>query len=395
MPIQAGMSNRGIAVRVVDRLIAVTKMDAAFVFLVLLRIMQINILGWSCAPSSLLINHSVGVPTEMKSIPHITCFAFTLLLTTSSSKLAIAQSRQLAETAVVKSGDTQLYLELRGPAEQKPVLLYLHGGPGQALGLVAFRSYVGPNLESRFLVCYLHQRGVINSPMVPDASLTVANHVADVHNVIQYLQTRFPGRKIYLLGHSWGGTLALLSLLDYQGPVAGVIDVSGPMNFPATVAASYQATLKWAEDTGNKEAIQELKELGPPPYHDFMQQFGLGKWSSAVQGGIAQHLSPATLLGRAPFTTMEPSWQDAQLRIAKAMYGQLFEINIDSRLGSLKTPLLMISAKLDAIVPSAQLQESYRLYGGPKQWVELSASNHLSFVDEPEAFVKAVSDFVR
>lgn len=94
----------------------------------------------------------------------------------------------------------QLNVELRGPAERTPVLLYLHGGPGNAFALLSFRSYVGPVLESRFLVCYLQQRGVMNSPAVPDSSQTVANHVADVQSVVAYLHNRFPGRKIYLLG---------------------------------------------------------------------------------------------------------------------------------------------------------------------------------------------------
>jgi pimeloyl-ACP methyl ester carboxylesterase len=284
---------------------------------------------------------------------------------------------------------------MRGPAKRSPILLYLHGGPGQAIGLVSFRSYVGPALESRFLVCYLHQRGVLYSPAVPDASLTIANHVADVHNVIHYLHNRFPGRRVYLLGHSWGGTLALLSIVDRPGLVAGVIDVSGPMNFASDFTASYQATLKWAEDTNNSEAVQELKTLGPPPYHDMMQQIGFSKWSSSARGGLAQHFSPEKLLGRAPFTSMQPSWNDAQIRIATAMFGELSGINMEPRVSRVRVPLLMINGKLDTITPSASLQESYRLYGGPKRWLEMNESHHLPFVDEPETFVKAVADFAR
>jgi pimeloyl-ACP methyl ester carboxylesterase len=306
-----------------------------------------------------------------------------------------AQPGPLAETTLIKSNDTQLYVELRGVAERAPILLYLHGGPGNPLGIVAFRSYVGPALESRFLVCYLEQRGVLSSPAVADASLTVANHVADVHNVIRYLAGRFAGRKIYLLGHSWGGLLAVLSVVDEPTGVAGVIDAGGPLNLPASLSASYQASLKWAEETKNSEAIQELKALGPPPYHDFDQQIGLSKWSSQAQGGIAQHISETKLLSRPPFTSMEASWQETQLRIGKAMYAELMRVNIEPRLAKVKTPLLMINGKLDTITPSVELQESYRLYGGPKQWVELEASHHLSFVDEPDAFVKAVSDFAR
>jgi pimeloyl-ACP methyl ester carboxylesterase len=92
---------------------------------------------------------------------------------------------------------------------------------------------------------------------------------------------------------------------------------------------------------------------------------------------------------------MQPSWNDSQIRIATAMFGELSGINMEPRVPHVKTPLLMINGKLDTITPSASLEESYRLYGGPKRWLEMNDSHHLPFVDEPEAFVKAVADFVR
>jgi pimeloyl-ACP methyl ester carboxylesterase len=311
-------------------------------------------------------------------------------------------ANSFAESALIPVNGTQLYIELRGPAKRSPILLYLHGGPGQAIGLVSFRSYVGPALEGRFLVCYLHQRGTLYSPMVPDAGLTIANHVSDVHDVLHYLRTRFPGRPIYLLGHSWGGTLAVASIMgkgeakgeDKTGAVAGVIDVAGPLNLAADLSASYQVTMKWAEETHNSEAIQELKTLGPPPYHDIMQQIGFSKWSSSARGGIDQHFSMEKLLGRAPFTSMQESWQNSQIRIIRAMYAELSQINLEPQVAHVKTPLLLINGKLDSITPSSALQESFRLYGGRKRWLEMDASHHLPFVDEPDAFVKAVTDFV-
>jgi poly(3-hydroxybutyrate) depolymerase len=171
------------------------------------------------------LSDSVQLTMKLNNLLRIIAVALFVVL----AEFAIASSAagQVADSTVLKSNDAQLYLELRGQAERSPILLYLHGGPGNAFGLISFRAYVGPQLESRFLVAYLHQRGVASSPAVPDSTQTVANHIADVKNVVAYIRTRFPGRHIYLLGHSWGGTLAVLSCAQNPGLVDGVIDVAG------------------------------------------------------------------------------------------------------------------------------------------------------------------------
>ena len=321
--------------------------------------------------------------------------AVALCVVLAEFPFASGAALQVADSAVVKSNDTQLYVELRGQAERSPILLYLHGGPGNAFGLISFRAYVGPQLESRFLVAYLHQRGVVNSPAVPDSTQTLANHIADVRNVVKYIKSRFPARHIYLLGHSWGGTLAMLSCVESLGLVDGVIDVAGPFNLQASLNASYTMTLGWATNTANTEAIGELKALGPPPYRDLSQQITLSRWASSAYGGIDAHLSEAKLISREPFTSIQSEWQNVQMRVSATMYSELGRLNMEPRLPAQKTPLLVIVGRLDAVVPPSGMRAGYDMYRGRKKWIELSGSHHLAFVDEPDTFVKTIVSFAR
>jgi pimeloyl-ACP methyl ester carboxylesterase len=308
--------------------------------------------------------------------------------------VVMACSRSIVTTVPISGHDAQLMMEIRGRAHDAPILLVLHGGPGAAIGLVAFRAYVGPALESRYLVAYLHQRGVLASPAVPDTSQTIANHVADVEAAVRYLRGRFPGRRVILVGHSWGGILAILSILDQPDLADGVVDVAGPFDFSGSQAASYATTLAWARAGHVADAIAGLEKLGPPPYHYFAQESELSNWSSAANGGITAHISEPRLLARAPYTKFDEAWQARQLRITKAMYTELTALNVEPRLAQLHTPLLVIDGALDAIVPAEQLRTGFAAYGGPKTWVSLEHSNHLAFVDEPEPFVNAVVKFV-
>jgi pimeloyl-ACP methyl ester carboxylesterase len=120
-------------------------------------------------------------------------------------------AEQVDDQTFVDVGGTEVYVEVAGANEDAPLVLYLHGGPGNAaLGIVGFQADVGRRLEQEFLVAYLHQRGAGKSPAVPDSEQTIANHVNDVDKVVEFLTDEYARAKVHLLGHSWGGMLAAL-----------------------------------------------------------------------------------------------------------------------------------------------------------------------------------------
>jgi len=324
----------------------------------------------------------------------ISRLALGLSLMLGLARTAGAQASPLADTAWVHATDTRLFLELRGQATEGPILLFLHGGPGNAFGLVAFRAYAGPALESRALVAYLHQRGVIRSPAVPESSLTVANHVGDVVATIDYLDHRFPGRPIVLVGHSWGGLLAALVALENPRALAGVVNAAGPFDIPATMRASFDETLAWAKAAERQDVVRALDALGPPPYDRMEQQIELSKHASSGNGGIGGRIQPTVLLGREPFRQMDPAWSDQQLSIAGAMLREFYQIETSSRLGAVKVPLLVLAGRRDLITPASSVRRGYAAWGGPKRWVDLADSHHLVFIDEPDECVRAILEFV-
>jgi len=319
-------------------------------------------------------------------------FSIALCLT---SAISLAQKSQIVYTDFIQSGNAKLFLEVRGAAGKSPIILFLHGGPGNAFGLISFRAYVGPQLESKFLIAYLHQRGVLESPTVPDSSQTVSNHIVDVMSALNYLKTKYPGRRLYILGHSWGGTLAMLSVIHDLQLVKGVIDVAGPFNFVSTLKYSYEMTLKWGKQNNISTTIEGLEKIGPPPYTVPSQQSTLSDLSSSAYGGIDKHLSIAKLLSRPPYTKMNPAWQKTQVDIISAMNSELNKIDMEPALSKIRTPLLVIVGDSDAVVPAESLKTGYATFGGPKKFVILKNSHHLPFVDQPDEFVKEIEEFVK
>jgi pimeloyl-ACP methyl ester carboxylesterase len=107
--------------------------------------------------------------------------------------------------------------ELRGwSMGQGPPVLLLHGGPGMSFGYV---DELGAELASDFRVACFQQRGL--GPSTVEGPFTMAQAIEDVVRVLDGLQWE----QALLVGHSWGGHLALRILAAHPERLLGVLSV--------------------------------------------------------------------------------------------------------------------------------------------------------------------------
>jgi pimeloyl-ACP methyl ester carboxylesterase len=94
-------------------------------------------------------------------------------------------------------------------AADKPVLLFVHGGPGMPEYFLDGTHPTG--LERDFIVCWWEQRGagISFDRRIPRASMTVDQLVEDTVAVARRLGERFRRDKVYLLAHSWGSFIGI------------------------------------------------------------------------------------------------------------------------------------------------------------------------------------------
>ncbi|MBT8226788.1 MAG: alpha/beta hydrolase [Dactylosporangium sp.] len=115
----------------------------------------------------------------------------------------------VSDKARISVNGVDLGMFIRGRDRTRPVLLFLHGGPGMP---EYFLERTRPsNLEDDFVVCWWEQRGAGMSyhPAMPHQSMSVDQLISDTVEVTNYLRERFDQDKIYLLGHSWGTFLGI------------------------------------------------------------------------------------------------------------------------------------------------------------------------------------------
>lgn len=303
------------------------------------------------------------------------------------------ESQSIAEEVTIQSMDTVISMQIRGGDINRPIMLYLHGGPADHLDLLGFQTYVGRQLEKKFIMVYLHQRGVLNSPAVEDRTHTVSIYIEDVRNAVDFLQSRFSSRRIYLMGHSWGGILGYLYLLKYPDDVNRLVAVSAPFSMRDNLVESYRMTWQWAREVGNRDALADLERLQFPYCSTLSDTLTVGRWSSVAYGGRLRNMDISRILRDRGMDKPDPAWQAFQLRVIELMHHELFQLNVEERVRDLHTPLLLIAGRQDTDVPIAGLKEGFNNYGGAKTLLVYDNCHHLPFVDQPDRFVRDVVAF--
>jgi pimeloyl-ACP methyl ester carboxylesterase len=171
----------------------------------------------------------------------------------------------IAELTKVSIGGNEQWLEIRGASAGLPVLLYVSGGPGQSD--LAFSRALFADLTRNFLVVGWDQRG--NGKSYADwdaAAMTLDQAVADTIAVTNYLRQRFDEDRIYLLGESWGSTLAVLAAQRQPELYYALIGSGQMVSQRETDRLIYQDLLAYAEEQENVELATSLRAYGPPPY---------------------------------------------------------------------------------------------------------------------------------
>lgn len=326
---------------------------------------------------------------------------FLVLLWFVSSNAGTCQPGRTSQVPVndevyIATGDTELFANIRGKDSASPILLYLHGGPGSPLGVPILKAYSGPQLENHFLVVYLHQRGIMKSKRVSDSKHRIPNYVKDVHYVVNFLKKKFNNRDIYLMGHSWGGLLSYLYLIEYQDDIQKIITICTPLDVELSIKERINMMLIWAKDTNNAEAIEELSDLQDKSLSDIEKKSEiLEKWMTRAYGGWSRNLSVKRIDTAVDYEDRFPLWLKEQKHIEELLIDEILGINLINDVKNIAIPMLCIAGIEDTSIPWTVVKNGFDHYGGEKIFVLFEKSHHMVFIDEEELFVGTVLNFLK
>lgn len=295
----------------------------------------------------------------------------------------------VASLQEVPLGGVQQWVLVRGRDRARPVVLFLHGGPGMPAMYLAHAWQRA--LERDFVVVHWDRRGTGKSSRVepPPGSLGVRRTLDDLFELTDWLRARFGQDRIYLVGHSWGSYLGLLAVRERPDRYLAFIGTGQMAGTRAEVRAARLAFLRRkAAERKDEGLLARLRGPGAEPSEDDLFRHG-GEVHAAtsiwplVAGGL-----------RAPeYDVFEAlALKRAADRVNRDMRLDVAPRPLEGEVEAVQVPVFFFLGRHDLNTPS-ELAAAYlgRLRAPLKgvEWFEASA--HFPFFEEPDRFREAMA----
>lgn len=276
---------------------------------------------------------------------------------------------------------------IRGHDQTKPILLFLHGGPGMPVMFMAHDFQ--EELERDFLVVHWDRGGAGKSyEAFSEESASVRSTLDDLYDLTIHLRGRFKTDQIYLVGHSWGTYLGMLAAHERPELFKAFVGTGQMSADPARIrAARHEFFSREAAVRGDHAMLKRLKE------GDRITEDDLFAYGAELRG--EESYWPILMLGlRAPEYTLSDVMNvpKGSERLAAAMKYDVMEGPLDRNLLRFEIPIHFFLGRHDWNEPSTLAEEYLRRIEAPAKslvWFEQSA--HFPFLEEPERFGASIA----
>jgi pimeloyl-ACP methyl ester carboxylesterase len=204
----------------------------------------------------------------------------------------IDTAKGIDESLFVKIGGIDQWIGIRGQSRDNPVLLLLHGGPGIATS--SYPRNVRFSWTKDFTLVQWDQRGAgktFGRSGRVGPTVTIERMAQDGVEVADFVLHELHKQKLILLGHSWGTILGVHMVKARPDLWYAYVGTGQVVNQGRYRALAYAQLLSEARARHDRQAIQELEAIGPPPYDSISKEAVHTKWSNAYEPGEPSRLA--------------------------------------------------------------------------------------------------------
>ena len=222
----------------------------------------------------------------------------------NAQQFAINLAKGIDEASFISIGGIEQWVTIRGQDRANPVLLVLHGGPGDVTNPWTFALFAP--WEKHFTVVQWDQRGAGRTfsrtgPTVAP-TMTLDRMAEDGFELLDYLRKHLGKDKIIVVGHSFGSIIGLRMVRARPDLFYAYVGTGQVADSTRNYSVAYHALLKKAQAIGNQQAFDELRKIGPPPYTSGEGYRVQRKWANSFEG------SDQFLFGTIGLTLVAPGY---------------------------------------------------------------------------------------
>ena len=299
---------------------------------------------------------------------------------------AIASAAAQPSHNVVLNGVRFWYRVAGSTKPGAPTVVYLHGGPGY--NSYSFSVLIGPRLERSLRMVYFDERGSGRSERPWTGHYQLDTMVADV----EALRRTLGLSTIALIGHSFGGTLALEYAARYPEHVSRMVLVSAFSDHAQTCRERRERATAAYPDAFARVAADTITSNGTRRGDCEMEFLALSQQQFDVLNNAAQFVDSTYRLRQDSIDAASGLSNTGEVGHALAAAG-LYDTYQFRAYDRLTMPILVAAGRHDGAVGlTAQEALAHALPNARLVIYERSA--HFPYVEEPERFAGDVTAFL-
>jgi pimeloyl-ACP methyl ester carboxylesterase len=314
--------------------------------------------------------------------------------------LAITTPNGIEEARFVRIGGIDQYVTIRGGDRANPVILFVHGGPGDSM--VPFAQIYRP-WEKHFTVVQWDQRGAgktYGRNGRNEAPMTIDRMVRDGIEVAEYLRAHLRKDKVILLAHSFGTVLGIQMVKRRPDLFAAYVGTGQVVAKEEKEQVLYDRLMKRLAVAHDDKGMARLRIVGPPPYksqHDLMIERDVaGRFDVASERQLRERMTPIVLYAPNYSLWDIHEFLGAPEFAGEALYRQ--QLPYDARKLGLKfdLPFFIFEGEADTITPPDLAKAYFDSVEAPaKGFVVFRNAGHGAIETIPDVFLKEMIARVR
>jgi pimeloyl-ACP methyl ester carboxylesterase len=318
----------------------------------------------------------------------------------AASITTVCTGEALCQQRFVRIGGIEQWILIAGDSPANPVLLMVHGGPGQPQWPDAARF---KPLEKYFTVVLWDQRGAghtFGRYGAHTQNVTLQQIVDDGVDLSRYLCRTLGRKKIVLLGHSWGSLVGVHMVQQAPELFAAYVGTGQMANFHADALIQYRLILAKARRDHTVAELKTLQALGPADPGNGQQYSAYRKYLPSVMAPTdlaylkAQQWN-APALARA-YPKEGPDVGAGAKFSRPLLWPYVIKADLPKTAGTIDTAFFVIQGQDDVLAATRQAVDYFHVVKAPyKHLTIVPHAGHFALMTAPNAFLDVLAKKVR